>query len=300
MPTWTPEHEVTETELRAAIARHFPQLDVSELVHVGRGFDVDVWLTGTLAFRVPRRAMGVAALRLELAALPHLATKLPLRVPVPLHVAEPDGALAVPFYAHRFLEGLTADRAALDDDARTALAPALGRFLRALHALTPDDARAMSLQVDDFRGALAARTAKVLPHLDALAPSLPAHDVAAAHALLASPPAPFGGERRPIHGDVYARHLLLDDARALVAVLDWGDVSLGDPAVDLDVVYTFLPPHARPGFFEAYGPVDDATRDRARFLGLCRHALTLLAYATDVGDAPLAAEARVALANVVR
>src|SRR5678816_637246 len=103
---------------------------------------------------------------------------------------------------------------------------------RALHALGDGDARAMSLRVDTFRGATATRVASVRERLDALATTLPAHDVAAAHALLDAPPAAHDGAVRvPIHGDVYARHLVLhgvvpDREPKLDAILDWGDVSL--------------------------------------------------------------------------
>ena len=47
-----------------------------------------------------------------------------------------------------------------------------------------------------------------------------------------------------VHGDLYARHLLLDETRLPSGVIDWGDVHLGDPALDLSVAISFLPPAA--------------------------------------------------------
>ena len=42
-------------------------------------------------------------------------------------------------------------------------------------------------------------------------------------------------------GDLYVRHLLLNELCELTGVIDWGDVHLGDPAVDLMIAYSFLP-----------------------------------------------------------
>ena len=36
-----------------------------------------------------------------------------------------------------------------------------------------------------------------------------------------------------VHGDLYSRHLLVDDAGRPCGVIDWGDCHVGDPAVDL-------------------------------------------------------------------
>src|SRR5262249_51211727 len=102
-----------------------------------------------------------------------------------------------------------------------------------------------------------------------------------------------------LHGDLYARHLLLDESDHLAAVIDWGDVCIGDPAVDLSIVYTFLPPGARDAFWAEYGFADEATRCRARHVGLARYGIQLLAYAADVGDTDLAVESAAALSNTL-
>ena len=78
--------------------------------------------------------------------------------------------------------------------------------------------------------------------------------------------------------DLYARHLLVDDDGGLASVIDWGDVHLGDRAVDLAIAHTFLPPVVHEAFRNAYGPVDDTTWSIARLRALW-HTLTVL----DVG-----------------
>ena len=62
-----------------------------------------------------------------------------------------------------------------------------------------------------------------------------------------------------VHGDFYVRHLLVDENHHLVGVIDWGDVHIGDPAIDLAIAHSFLPVDAHEKFKRAYGPIDEDT-----------------------------------------
>jgi aminoglycoside phosphotransferase (APT) family kinase protein len=64
------------------------------------------------------------------------------------------------------------------------------------------------------------------------------------------------------HGDLSPGNLLCRDDR-LAAVIDFGSLGVGDPAVDLIVAWNLLPASARPGFRDAVD-VDDATWARGR------------------------------------
>jgi len=66
-------------------------------------------------------------------------------------------------------------------------------------------------------------------------------------------------------------------------VIDWGDLCRSDPAIDLQLLWSFLPPAARPAFLDAYGPVSDEQLLRARVLAfsLCA-ALALYAHAENL------------------
>ena len=82
----------------------------------------------------------------------------------------------------------------------------------------------------------------------------------------------------------------------MTGVIDWGDVCRSDPAIDLHLLWSFLPPESRPAFLEAYGPVDEAQLLRARVLALsiCA-ALALYAHAEDLPNVE-----REALAGLAR
>jgi aminoglycoside phosphotransferase (APT) family kinase protein len=67
---------------------------------------------------------------------------------------------------------------------------------------------------------------------------------------------------RWFHGDLAAENLLMRDG-SLAAVLDFGGLSVGDPAVDLAVAWEILDPPAREIFRKRLG-ADDATWLRGR------------------------------------
>ena len=98
-----------------------------------------------------------------------------------------------------------------------------------------------------------------------------------------------------LHGDVHPLNLLVDDGR-ISAVIDFGDMTAGDPASDLAVAWMALPAEVRPRFREACGarhPVDDALWARARGWAL------VLGVAMSNGDERVAAIGRRTLAAVL-
>ena len=89
-----------------------------------------------------------------------------------------------------------------------------------------------------------------------------------------------------VHGDLYARHILVDERAGAVAVIDWGDVHFGDPAVDLSVAFMLLPPHLRGQFLDAYGAAGERTLQLARYRAIYHSAL-VAHYGHRIGDADL-------------
>lgn len=93
---------------------------------------------------------------------------------------------------------------------------------------------------------------------------------------------PWPGPPVWVHGDLHPANLLLDDAGALTAVLDFGDLTAGDPATDLAVAWMVFDAEHRRRFaagLRARGHLDDATWRRAR--GWALHLGLILAALTD-------------------
>src|SRR4029078_2445230 len=69
------------------------------------------------------------------------------------------------------------------------------------------------------------------------------------------------------HGDLHIRHLLVDGGAA-AGVIDWGAVSLAAPAIDLPLLWSFVPPDGRRAFLDAYGPVNEVQLQLSRLLSV--------------------------------
>jgi aminoglycoside phosphotransferase (APT) family kinase protein len=89
-----------------------------------------------------------------------------------------------------------------------------------------------------------------------------------------------------VHGDLYARHVLLDTAHRLCGIIDWGDVHLGDPALDIMAAHSMLPARAHGEFIRAYGGVDDDTWLRAKYRAVY-HCALVAHFGMQIHDAAL-------------
>jgi aminoglycoside phosphotransferase (APT) family kinase protein len=295
-PPWTPEFALPRESASRLIAEQFPELAPSlaktPLEPVGSGWDNDAYRLGTeWLFRFPRRALGVTCIENETRWLPTLARELPLPVPEPRWIGRPGESYPHPFLGSRWIEGTTACSVELSDAERGAIAVPLGRFLARLHAMpVPEGAPEDPAGRKDVP-ALAAKALEWIGKIEREC----GEAAAAMRAVerLAGTPEPAGPERW-VHGDLYARHLLVDGRRRLAGVIDWGDVHAGDPADDLSIAFGFLRGEAREAFFGAYGEVAAAVRERARLYAL-RVGGVIAGYGREVGDETLAAAGRTAL-----
>jgi aminoglycoside phosphotransferase (APT) family kinase protein len=280
---WAAERTVDAGLARALIDAQFPEVAGTPIL-LGEGWDNVAFAVGEFVFRFPRRQSAVALIERECVILPHLQD-LPLPVPAPSFVGRASERYPWPFAGHRSLPGRVA--CDVDDEVRARAAAPLGRFLRALHARTLEDLPGDELNRFNVAPRAVAAVKRALALAIDPAPLRPFLEIPAP-----SPCRP----RVSCHGDLYGRNLLVDGGE-LSGVIDWGDLHLGDPAVDLAVAWSFLGPPARAAFREAYGAVDSETWRLARFRAL-DHTLACAAYAAAVGDAALAAESRRALAHV--
>ena len=88
-----------------------------------------------------------------------------------------------------------------------------------------------------------------------------------------------------MHGDLHVRHVLVGPDGRPAAVIDWGDLAVADPSVDLSLYWSQLDGPARAAFRDAYGAerLTPARLLRARVLALFLDA-ALAAYAHDTGN----------------
>jgi aminoglycoside 2''-phosphotransferase len=227
-----------------AAVRRLTPVPAREVTELGRGTDSVAYLVdGEWVFRFPAVANARRTLRREVALLPALRAALPLAIPVFEHVVpRDDGELL--FVGYRVLTGLalTPDLfGTLAGDEQEAALASLAGFLQALHAVPADAARAAGVAYERVSGGYHPGQ-RDLPR--SLAAHLPAAEVAGLEAEFAA----FEADHEPsrvapalLHCDLKPEHVLYDPAaRRITGVLDWGDVSLGDPDFDLAVVGIFF------------------------------------------------------------
>ncbi|WP_121436155.1 phosphotransferase [Actinomadura pelletieri] len=301
-PEWAPEREVTPELAAALVGRSFPGLRGASVERLATGWDNTVLLVGgRWAFRFPRRRIAVAGVEREIATLPVLASRLPLPVPVPRFVGEPSGDFPWPFWGARMIPGREFAEARPPMGRRTALAAETGAFLRALHDPALAREAGAGLPVDPLGRADPARRAEqTVDRLDALADlgvweRDRAVDDFVSAALDLEPP---GGEPVLVHGDLHVRHLLLTPDGRAAGVIDWGDVCLADPALDLSLAYAGFDGPARAAFLDAYGAVPPDREVAARTLAVNLSA-ALAQYAAATGRAALLAEALAGIGRAV-
>lgn len=260
-------------------------------------------MDGEWAFRFPRRQIAVPGVVREIGLLPLLAPMLPLPVPVPELVGRPAGDYPWPFFGARLLPGRELADARLPDRDRTPAATALGGFLRALHAPAVAARLGPGLPVDPMRRASpSARAPMARERLDRLAARGTWADDGSVEDLLSRGERLGDSEVVPVlvHGDLHVRHVLLDGDGNTVGVIDWGDISLADPSVDLAIVYSvFSPGGVREAFLQSYGHgVRPDQELRARVLAVSLSA-ALADYADNDGRPALLAESLAGLRRAV-
>jgi aminoglycoside phosphotransferase (APT) family kinase protein len=212
-----------------------------------------------LSVRLPRHAGAIGQARKESEWLPRLAPHLPLAVPVPVAVGEPDFGYPWPWAVSRWLDGEVATVEALADSYEAAVE--LAGFLTALQRFAPEEIPAEGAREDLTALPLVARdraTRAAIAEVDG------AFDTAAMTELWDAAISAPAWDRPPVwfHGDFHTGNLLTAGGR-LSAVIDFGELGIGDPACDLTIAFTLMSAGPRAAFRAALG-VDDATWARGR------------------------------------
>ncbi len=258
VPLTPPADIPTDAALVAALveAQH-PDL-AGPLRLVSDGWDNQLYRLGDgHAVRIPRREVAAHLIEHEQQMLPGIAPRVQARVPVPVRVGVPSDAFPFPWSIVEWIEGI--DGASVSAGERSGLAEPLAAFVGELAVPAPDAPR------NPVRGVpLPTRAEVVGTRLRSLSGRM---EVAALEQAwreaLAAPE--WDGPPLLLHGDLHPGNLLLTQTGGLAAVLDFGDVTSGDPATDLATAWLTFDGEARERFRGALPVAPDlATWRRAR------------------------------------
>jgi aminoglycoside phosphotransferase (APT) family kinase protein len=251
------EVEIDEGLVGRLLEAQHPDLAHLPLRASGAGWDnVIVRIGDDLAARLPRRLLAVPLILHEQRWLPGLAPRLPLPVPAPVRVGQPTEEFPWPWSITPWFAGTPLLHADPPPDGEE-LARALGGFARAMRSPAPVDA-----PENPYRGGpLAGRTEAVEQRCAALAGQVDVGRVLACWREHVALP-PWRGVPQWLHGDLHVLNVLVA-AGHLAAVIDFGDITSGDPATDLFCGWMAVGPEHRHEL-RAAAEVDDDTWRRAR------------------------------------
>jgi aminoglycoside phosphotransferase (APT) family kinase protein len=277
------EVDISAELVRRLVAGQHPDLAHLPVDRLANGWDSVLFLVGEdLIARLPRREMVIPFFVNEQRWLPVLGPPLPLPVPVPVRAGEPGLGYPWPWSIVPFLPGQTA-AASPPADTRAA-AVTMGRFLAALHTPAPPEA-----PVHTSRGIpLAQRAGPHAENLDLLGDQV---DHAVVQALWEEAITAPHWDSPPVwlHGDLHPANILVHQGK-ISGVIDFIDITAGDPATDLAVAWMLLPAGQHRAFQHAYNEAGQVAAGDALWARAKGWALEMsLVYLAHSADNPLIA-----------
>lgn len=280
MPDNKPPSEVTIShELISTMLKEFvPDLAGEPLSLLGAGWDNEIHRLGTThAVRLPRREAAAILVENEQRWLPELAPNLPLPIPEPTYAGRPAFGFPWHWSVVRWLPGIPLAHAPKPD--RSRLMHDLSEFMNALHVPAPEDAPS-----NPFRGIDLSERDTITRDRIELLDGIDSEPLMALWEELVDTPA-WGGDPIWLHGDVHPMNMLVRGGH-LSAILDFGDITAGDPATDLAIAWMLFDADERDEFRKKLSidgrSVDIHTWNRSRAWALS----LALAYRTNSADDP--------------
>lgn len=273
-----PEAEVTiDLDLvRRLLADQHPDLARRPLSPLGEGWDNALFRLGQhFLVRLPRRELAGGLVTHEHRWLPEISALVDLPVPAPVRHGRPTAYFPWSWSIVRWVQGRPAASSAVAGRGRWA--GTLARFAAQLHQAAPPGAphnpvRAVPLAERDevTRARLAACGHPRADELTALWGRL------LTTAVHRGPPVWVHGDLHPLNQIVHRGNL--------AAVIDFGDLSAGDPACDLATAWQTFDWEGRAAFVVRYAELagrDEALWQRARAWAVSHAAVSLALSADD-------------------
>jgi aminoglycoside phosphotransferase (APT) family kinase protein len=288
------EHpEIDAALVSQLIASQFPQWAHLPIKPVElSGWDNRTFHLGpSMSVRLPSAEGYVAQVEKEHRYLPRLAPLLLLPIPVPLAKGFPDHGYPWPWSVYRWLDGENASLERIADLSQFAIS--LAEFLLALQRIDATDGPPAG-EHNFFRGGpLNVYDAETRETIKELAGEVDTNT--ATRVWDAALETTWQGAPVWVHGDVASGNLLVNNGR-LSAVIDFGCSSVGDPACDLVMAWTFFSGESREAFKATLG-LDAATWARARGWALWKALITLAEHIDS--NSTKSAEARRIIAEAI-
>jgi aminoglycoside 2''-phosphotransferase len=231
---------VDKNAVLSLLRGRFPDRSIRSVEPLGEGDHSAAYAANhDLVVRVAKHEDAARALAREACVMPRLRGLLSTAVPSPSHT--PGDALGPAISVHERLQGVPLTPGLwrqFPGDAGMRVAAHLGGFLSELHSVDVTIAQSCGLDVIDHRAQVRALDERARAGLTEYLPRASLGALRAALERYLAGGAEWECLPALLHGDVSPEHVLVDAEAAKVSgVIDWGDVSIGDPARDFIYIY---------------------------------------------------------------
>lgn len=258
-------------------------LKIKSIELLGEGFDNQAYLINKkLVFRFPRRKEGIECLENEILLLPFLALHLSSSFSNPTFIGKASHLYPFPFAGYPKLKGNPLYEIGFPFIKKTSFARTLGSWLRELHSIKVNDKHIKLIKGDqtwrlNVKQRLSFCQEKIKQYEQYFSTSQLDTSLLSKTIKKLSK---FNFTKKKLcylHGDLYSSHILVDNELNLTGLIDWGDVHIGHPGIDLIIIFNMLDDKVHKDFLQEYGQVDEEIISAALFRAFC-HAISLLPY----------------------
>ena len=237
--------QIDDKLVHRLVSTQFPQWSQLPIRPVARsGWDNRTFHLGEeMLVRLPSAEVYSLQVDKEQRWLPKLAAMLPLAIPVPLAIGVPGEGYPWQWSIYRWIKGESVAAAPIANLSH--FARSLAEFLFSMHRIDTKDAPLPGLHSFHRGGDLSHYDGEVRQALVALTDKI---DIQAAKEIWETALA-TSWERPPVwvHGDISVGNQLVRDG-TLAAVIDFGQLAVGDPACDLAIAWTLFHGESREVF----------------------------------------------------
>lgn len=236
-----PELDAVLDRARGDLIYNFPQLDLQSIELLGEGIGSRALLVnGDLIFRFPKYQRVAEALNVEMALLPKLRQHVELSIPNFEYIGQ-QSANRFPFVGYRKIRGVTLEdglMTSFDGSVQRKLMRQLLEFARQVHAFPLDTAKQCGVRTGDFKAFFADELERLRKDAYRFLDQEVIDYVEQLHRAHLSDERNFGYAPALLHADLGPEHIFYDDIRqALVGVIDFGNLVIGDPDYEFRFLY---------------------------------------------------------------
>lgn len=259
-------------------------LPVDIILKLDEGWDNTAFLVNEkFIFRFPHREFGVKCMQQEIALLPKLKSYLSFQSTIPTYIGKPSDIFPYPFSGYPMILGNPLCDATDELISDTQFAKTLAHWLKELHTIPVDNILTVDKSVRCWQFDVPHRIKRCYENLDKYGQYFEAAGFEK-NALIdvIEYIKTFSLEntfQSILHGDLYCRHVIVDEKLQPAGLIDFGDIFVGDPGIDLSVGMIFSE-KAFDEFLAHYGDVDSSRLQLLLFHAFA-HAMSFLPYAFE-------------------